>query len=119
MNPVSLMDKPFYNIDAKEYAKVVNKTAQRSKKLAMDLVSDGIRGNVTEKDIIKNLNKAFTGMFDESTGKLTSKGIKQMLEDIRDMFSLNSDEAAKKITVRQAINKVVEDAEKSTIDRIA
>ena len=84
----------------------------------MDLVSDGIRGNVTEKDIIKDLNKEIPGTFDKSTGKLTAEGIKQMLEDIRDMFSLNSDEAAKKITVRQVINKAVEDAEKSTIDRI-
>lgn len=119
MNPVKLMDKAFYNLDAKEYAKVVNKTAQRSKNFAKRLVSEGIRGNVRDKDIIKTVNAELPGMYDNTTGKLTAKGIKEMLKNIRDMFSLNSDEAAKKITVRQAINKAVEDAEKSTIDRIA
>lgn len=111
MNGVKLMDKAFYNLDAKEYAKVTNRVAQRSKAYAMELIGMGIKGNVRDKDIIRLANEDLPGMYNEKTGKLTEKGLKEIVDSIRSMFSLNSDEAAKKVTVRQMINRVVKDAD--------
>ncbi len=108
MNSVKLFDKAMYNINASDYAKTANEVAKRSKNYAMELVDMGVRGNLTKKDIITLVNNDCAGMYDEK-GNLTKKGIKEMIGSIREMFQLDSDEAAKKIKIKDIIDRVVND----------
>ncbi|MCM1338676.1 MAG: hypothetical protein NC191_03285 [Muribaculaceae bacterium] len=107
MEPIRLFNKAMYNLDAKDYAKVVNETAKRSKNFAMNLISkNDIRGNVSPRDVIRACNSEYEGFYDKS-GKITEEGKNELLDTIKEMFKLTTREDAKKITVREAINNAV------------
>lgn len=113
MAPVNIFNKPAYNMNANGYAKVLNEAAKRSKDFAMGLVSEGIRGNVTGRDVIRLTNGEALGMYDKK-GNLTDFGTKLMLESIKKVFGLSTDEAAKKVTVGQIFKKGIADSARKT-----
>jgi len=107
MDAVRLYDKLAYQLDAKDFAKTLNETAKRSRKAANQILSEvKVNRAVTAKDVIKTGHDVF-----DTSGKLTEKGSRDALDNIRKAFHLKTDEEAKKITVKQLIKKMVKIAE--------
>jgi len=107
MDAVRLYDKFFYQLNAKDYAKTANEAAKRSKKLALQVLSEiGRNSEVTKGDVMRIANKSVPGTFDKS-GNISSAGSNELLRYIRSLFHLKSDDAAKKITVREYLKKIV------------
>lgn len=75
---ISYLEKPLLDADIKDYAKMINKAAVKSKDFAFSLVEEGVRGNVTSK-VISNKLDGSKDVFDFS-GKLTDKAKAEMTE---------------------------------------
>ncbi len=103
---MKLNDIPVVQANAREFAKMYNRAAQRSPELAMELMQSGIRGNVTAGNLIRiTKDIAQTDIFDKQTQKLTNEGIKEVIKGLKRLFRLESDDAAKNITIGQVIKQ--------------
>lgn len=72
---ISYLEKPLLDANIKDFAKMINKAAIKSKDVALSLAVQGVRGNITPKLIRTTLGN---DIFDAS-GKMTKEAKKGIL----------------------------------------
>lgn len=95
--------KPLIYINAKDMAEMHNEIARRSNTYALSLMSEGIRGDVTAKDVI-NATKQIPAF--NKKGFMTKEGRKKIFETINIIFGVNNKQA-EKVTLGDFINRTL------------
>ena len=102
---MSYLSKPIMKMSINDFTKLVNRVAKEDKEFAMDLVSDGLRGNVTPKFVRENadLGDAF-----EFSGELGRSGRKDLKGMIINQFKLPAGKKTDKMIKEMKIKDYME-----------
>ena len=103
----TFLDRPMAAITAKDMAKLTTEAAKRSNTYALGFLPTSIRKELTGKEVRYFAKDGDTYFFSKN-GQLSKDGRDQMIECIRKMFNLASNSQAKRITVEQFLNKMLE-----------